>query len=96
MIKLKDLLTEQEWMSGPPPGKGAGHPIFSAVNKLESRLRRERSRQIAAIDKKINSEVKKELRGNEKDGVRILDARWREIGGEQGIEVKLAGGRGSI
>ena len=100
MIKLKKLLMEREWspdktsmwMSGPPPGKAAGHAVFSAVSRLESKMARERDRQIAVIDKKINAQVKKELKGHEKNSVKITDARW--VDGS--IQVKLSGGRGSI
>lgn len=100
MIKLKKLLTERGWspdktsmwMSGPPPGKAAGHSVFSAVARIESKMAKERARQIAVIDKKIDAQVKKELKGHESGGVKIVDARWRS----EGIEVKLSGGKGSI
>ena len=100
MIKLKSLIRERGWspdktsmwMSGPPPGKAAGHSVFSAVSRIESKMTKERDQQIAALNKKFNALVKKELKGHEKDGVKIVDARWNG----DAIEVKLSGGRGSI
>ena len=91
MIKLRDLIMEQEWMSGPPPGKSGGHEIFGAVDRLDKRLTRERERRIAAIDRELNATVKKELRGYKKEYVKIVDARWNSIAGKPAIEVKLSG-----
>jgi len=90
MIKLKDLLREADWVSI-PGSKGAGPRIFNYVERAEERLTKTRKLTLEKLDRQFNQEVKRLLIGKEAEGVKIIDARWIDIGEKPGIQVKLAG-----